>query len=91
MRICFHGTTKENAEKILGGGFNIGTYFALHLEDALEFGGDYVFRVEFDEGRFNGPVDWQFHLRERVPPERIRRLERYSREIINSPDQPPKV
>ena len=74
LRICFHGTTEENAEKILAEGFNVGTYFALHLEDAIEFGGESVFFVEFDEGKFNGPVDWQFHLRERVPPTKIKKL-----------------
>lgn len=84
MLICFHGTTKENAEKILAGGFNIGTWFALHLEDALKFGGDYVFQVEFDKGRFSNDVEWQFHLRERVPPEQIRRLDQYSRLTVMS-------
>ena len=84
MRIYFHGTSKENAEKILVGGFDIGTWFAFHLEDALEFGGDYVFRVEgFDEDSFSDDVDWQFHVLERVPPDRILRLDRYSRTAID--------
>ncbi len=85
MQICFHGTTKKNAEKILSSGFNIGTWFALHLEDALEFGGEYVFQVEFAEDRFSNDVDWQFHLRKRISPERIRRLDQYFREQINEP------
>lgn len=86
MRICFHGTNEENADGIPIKGFRPGTYSALHLEDAPESGGDYVSRVGFDEGRFNGTPDWQFHLREWVPPERIRRLERYSRTSIDHAD-----
>ncbi len=86
MLICFHGTTSENAKKILTEGFNIGTYFAAHLEDAIAFGGESVFFVKFDEHRFNGPDDWQFHLRERVPPDQIWKLVRYSpQELFSNP------
>ena len=63
-------------------GFNIGTYFADHLEDAIAFGGPYVFFVEFDDEKFNGPVDWQFHLRGRVLPDKIKRLVQYTPNII---------
>jgi hypothetical protein len=82
VRICFHGTTEENAKKILTEGFNIGTYFAEHLEDAIKFGGENVFFVEFDDEKFNGPVDWQFHLMERVAPAKIKKLERYTPKTI---------
>ena len=47
MRIMFHGTTAKNAAKILKDGFAIGTFFAKHLENALHFGGDYIFEVYF--------------------------------------------
>ena len=88
MRICFHGTSKENADKILVEGFNIGTYFANHLEDALAFGGEYVFFVRFEKSGFrNGePTDWQFHLRDRVLPDKIWKLVRYSpEELLHNP------
>lgn len=85
MLYCFHGTNKKNADKILVEGFNPKTYFARHLEDALEFGGNYVFLVEFDEKKFkNGaPNDWQFWIEERVMPDKIHRLTKYSTERIN--------
>jgi hypothetical protein len=86
MQIYFHGTTKENAAKILIEGFNIGTYFATHLETALKFGGENIFFVEFDKERFNGPVGWQFHIRERVPPAKIKKLVRYIPEVIYKSD-----
>ncbi len=84
MRICFHGTTKENADKILVEGFNVGTYFANHLECALEFGGEYVFFVRFYEDGFknDGPLEWQFHLRDRVLPDKIWKLVQYSKEVL---------
>lgn len=82
IRICFHGTTKENAIKILDEGFNVGTFFAEHLEDALAFGGDYVFYVRFEESGFKGPVEWQFHLRDRVLQDKIWKLMRYSKELL---------
>ena len=44
--IVFHGTNKENAISISKLGFESDTHFAIHLEDALEFGGSWVFMVE---------------------------------------------
>ena len=45
-RIVFHGVNNlKIAKKILKEGFKPHTYFALHLEDALEFGGEYIFYV----------------------------------------------
>lgn len=82
IRICFHGTSKENADKILIEGFNPSTYFAKHLEDALAFGGEYVFYVRFKENGFEGPSEWQFHLRERVLPDKIWKLIRYSKDVL---------
>jgi len=57
MPICFHGTDLVASQTILQTGrFAIKTWFAQHLEDALEFGGPYVFGVAFDDP----PQSWQF-------------------------------
>ena len=57
LRICYHGTNQEAGEAIQKEGFRVGTYFAAHLEDALTFGGPYVFEVLFlDPG---DPPPWQ--------------------------------
>lgn len=85
MRICFHGTDEESADSIRAEGFRIGTYFAAHLEDALAMGGPFVFFVSFDEGKFNpgDPGDeWQFHVREVIPPDKIWKLIRYDQERL---------
>ncbi len=86
MRICFHGTTKENADNILKSGFNVDTYFAKHLEDAIGFGGEYVFYVRFDENRFNFDIMkedwWQFHTCEIIPPDWIWQLKSFSPETL---------
>ena len=66
-RICYHGTTAKAARKILSSGFWPYTWFASHLEDALGYGGPYVFDVAF-EGE---PPDWQFGVPEAIGPERI--------------------
>ena len=81
--ICFHGTNESAARKIYAHGFKGGTYFALHLEQALLFGGAYIFRVQFDKKRFNnvenqGSEWWQFWVKEEISPEKILRLDHYS-------------
>lgn len=68
MTIWYHGTTRTRALSILRGGFNEGTYFAKHLEDALEFGGPYVFAVTLPKdwtGR--GRHDWQMVISSYLP------------------------
>ncbi len=46
-KIWFHGTKDmESAKSIMHNGFKEGTWFAAHLEDAIEFGGEYVFYVD---------------------------------------------
>ena len=80
-RYSYHGTTKRNAEKILKTGFKKGTWFALHLEDALEFGGEYVFRVGFndDVSRYY----WQFKTIEKIPiSDRVISLKKYDIKTI---------
>lgn len=69
MKICYHGTdTEEKAKSILATGFNPDTWFAENLQDALGFGGPYIFEVAFD---FDKAPNWQFHVLERVPVNRI--------------------
>jgi len=85
MLYCYHGTNEENAKLILETGFRPGTYFAYHLEDALEFGGKYVFRVEFEEDKFSNAEDrdrWQFWIVNTILPDKIKSLIKYEEEII---------
>ena len=75
-RYSFHGTTEKNAKKIQKEGFKKNTWFALHLEDALEFGGEYVFMVGFyDEVSL---YYWQFKTKDKIPPSRIKSLKKYT-------------
>lgn len=69
LKICFHGTDERSAENILREGFNEGTYFARHLEDALEYGGPHVFGVSFDEKEL--PPHWQFTSASKVSVDNI--------------------
>lgn len=75
MKICYHGTNKKNAENILKEGFNKGTYFAKHLEDAIGFGGRYVFSVMFKKEKI--PSNWQFILKRKRKPNNIVYLRYY--------------
>ncbi len=80
-RYSYHGTTKENAEKIMRMGFKKGTWFALHLEDALEFGGEYVFRVGFND--IVSRYYWQFEIIEKIPiSKRVISLKKYDAKTI---------
>jgi hypothetical protein len=74
-RYSFHGTTEKNAEKIQKEGFKKNTWFALHLEDALEFGGEYVFMVGFDDIVSDY---WQFKIHKKIPKSRIVSLKKYN-------------
>lgn len=84
MLYCFHGTNEKNAKLILENGFRPGTYFAYHLENALAFGGRYVFMVEFDENKFsdNNNEHWQFWIINTIAPDKIKTLTKYEEEII---------
>jgi len=53
--IAYHGTNKENAAAIKQEGFRQGTYFSYRVEDALGFGGNHVFAVEFSAD----PAKWK--------------------------------
>lgn len=83
MRICWHGTNKEAAMAILEEGFNPDSWFALHLEDALEFGGPWVFEVMFDDPPDGWEqFEWQFHRLEAIPESQIISLTNYNPEVI---------
>lgn len=76
MCICYHGTDAAAADVIREEGFRQYTYFARHLEDAIGFGGEYVFEVAFYEGDIED-FGWQFTASEHVPADRIVRLNSY--------------
>jgi len=82
MNICYHGTDHESAKFILLQGFRARTYFAAHLEDALAFGGPFVFEVWFRIV----PADWQFMVARRIPAKQIRSLTRYSTHHLHGQD-----
>lgn len=66
MKIWFHGTDREALDKIVMEGFRAGTWFSEHLEDALEFGGRFVFEVALDRE----PVkdgNWQMCVADAIP------------------------
>lgn len=79
-RMYFHGTSAENAAKIIKHGFKPGTYFARDLSNSLAFGGDHVFWVLFEENPFEHADDdaWQVVIRDSVPPSMIVYLRIYS-------------
>lgn len=70
---AYHGTNKEHALSIITNGFAVGTHFAHHLEEALELGGSWVFRLRMDEK----PLNWQWVSSEHIPPEKIDRLTQF--------------
>ena len=67
--ICYHGTNREAARSILKEGFWPDTWFATRREDALTFGGPYIFEVDFEDD----PIlkEWQFHHPAPIPADRI--------------------
>ena len=75
--ICWHGTDKKNIESILENGFSKHTFFARHLEDALGYGGKYIFEVAFEKKKL--PNYWEFITRNKVSPRRIIQLRYYQR------------
>lgn len=77
MTICFHGTSRENYNLIRDCGFfNAWTWFAQHLEDAVGYGGEYVFEITFPKSGV--PDHWQFLIRERLALEgKLVRVKRY--------------
>jgi len=80
LRIYYHGTSIDNLETIRTHGFQAWTYFADHLADALEYGGELVFEVVFEDNIETALSDepWQFRVEEPVPSSRIVRIKTYA-------------
>ncbi len=78
----YHGTSKENADLILETGFHEGTYFAAHLEDAIGYGGPYVFAVALQHHGHSEKRPWQYKCPEAIPPDRICSLTHYSPQVL---------
>jgi hypothetical protein len=70
LKIWFHGTKLAAAQRIMGEGFQPGTYFGEHLEDAIEFGGGHIFEVAFPAD-WRSEAGWQMRIEEAVPVDRI--------------------
>jgi len=80
-RIYWHGTTsKKKVKSILRNGFNEGTWFANHLEDALEFGGKYVFAVvlKWKKNEKRKYLSWQRCSVDRISPNHILWVEEFA-------------
>jgi len=86
LHILFHGTSKENADRILIEGFQPYTYFAKNLRDAINMGGEYVFFVMFEHKItpewFENFRCWQIRNKHHIPPNKIVSLKRYSVDSI---------
>lgn len=76
QKVWWHGTNYKNAKAILKSGkFKKDTWFARHLEDAIKFGGKYVFTVTFTVNRC--PLKWQVCLLNELSAENIISLDKY--------------
>lgn len=82
LHILYHGTSKENANKILKDGFDPYTYFAKNLRDAINMGGEYIFEVMFEHkiapNWFENFRCWQIRNKQHIPPNNIVSLKQYS-------------
>lgn len=86
LKIWFHGTDEKSARSILSTGFRAGTYYAIALEDALEFGGQHVFEVALKVNRL--PDQWQIAMRDPVLPDGIISYKIYkSKTVVDYPDR----
>ena len=88
MQIIYHGTNKTNANKILKYGFLIGTYFAIHLEDAIGYGGLYIFEVAYPSRLISSVEQWQLKTTIAIPPNMIVKLTKYNKSsvLLNKPN-----
>lgn len=80
LKIWFHGTDEKSADQILKYGFRSCTYFAAHLEDAIEFGGEHILEVALDVEESRAK-DWQIKYAEPVSPNAIVSYAVYSRVV----------
>ncbi len=79
--IVYHGTSLVNSRRIFKEGFKKGTYFAKHLEDAIGYGGLYVFDVAYP-AHLISKQSWQYIAGEAVLPEFIIQLTKYNRSRV---------
>ena len=79
-RMLFHGTSAQNAAKILKQGFKPRTFFARDLSDAIAFGGSHVFWVLFEKSPFEHADDdvWQVVIADKIHASWIVYLKIYS-------------
>jgi len=85
-KICYHGTNKKGYNGILEKGyFDKYTYFAAHLEDALGFGGKYIFEVCFFSNKV--PSHWQFIVKKKYSIKNIVRIKYHSKIILLTEDK----
>jgi len=86
LHILYHGTCKENAEKILKEGFKQYTYFSKDLASAISMGGKYVFGVEFKHDGapdwFEGWRAWQIRNKRKIHPKHIVFLRKFNKEDL---------
>ncbi len=66
LTIWYHGTDGVAANKIREEGFQAGTYFGEHLEDAFFCGGAHIFEVAFPAD-MTSEAGWQVRVMEHVP------------------------
>ena len=73
LLICYHGTRSlDNFNNILKIGFYPDSWWAIHRKDAINYGGPYIFEVEFRKDYIPfRESDWQFHHLDPIPPSRI--------------------
>jgi hypothetical protein len=76
----YHGTTEQIAKVILEKGFRPATYFGKHMEDALNFGGAFVFEVFFET---DPSANWQWRNSETIPPSDIHCLFRLAPTVLH--------
>ena len=83
--IWFHGTDEDTALLIQKEGFNPGTYFAAHMEDAVHFGGMVVFhvRVRWESPSMDG---WQVVSSNHIGKDQIRGITVFKEAVIYESD-----
>lgn len=85
LAIVYHGTDAEAAKSIQREGFRPDSWFARHLEDAIYYGGPYVFEVALVDELM--PDNWQFHVDRRVSPNAIVRFSVFRHRALRENDR----
>jgi hypothetical protein len=85
-KIWYHGTSKKNAKLILKTGFKKETWFARNLQDAIAYGGSYVFEVMLDIDETD-KESWQICHENKVKIKYIISLTHYYIQILFEDDE----